>query len=415
MVVESTTTIAGSCAIGCDAVASRLAERIDSLSLDGPLAEALQNGDFAATSGPARCELEIEVRLGCIKNSRDGQRFALPLVTDALLSERAPVRFHSSVSQAQFRAAAGLLKQAAEVGDSKSRWRSELGVLTFDRFFKLPDYEEAVRISVPQNQTANRGKAFEAIRKVKLLTWNVSTGSAAYQAQLNDDAGETGDQDHLDYRVAVNLEYRVPMSALPNTSAAINRRKKSRNSYSHPDGHLRFDLTEVQTVQSDSGSGGDQPCQYELEAELDGGVVIDTLTREAIPHSERLQLLRYYCATLVRAVKHLRDFVMRGESSADPESSLSSGIMTAKLGLCDLRIVQRGEEEVRKYRKAVSPQLPLIGDYLFRAVTPALERGQVKKQRCSPYREHVVEIPGPYVVVDGGPEQGKQVLLSKRA
>ncbi|CDR95837.1 hypothetical protein, conserved [Babesia bigemina] len=414
MVAECTSTIAGSSAVDSDVIASRLAERLDSLSLDGPLADALQNGDFDATSGAARCELEIEVRLGSIKNTYDGQRFTLPLETDALLSERASVRFQSSVSSGQFQAASGFLKQVAEISDDRLDWQTQMGVLTFDRFFKLPEYEESVRISVPQNQTTARAKTFEAIRKVKLLTWNVSTGSASRESQMGDDSGETGDQDHLDYRVAVNLEYRVPVRELPSTSSATTRRKKSRNTFIHSEGHVRFDLTQVQTVSNDSGAGDDGPCQYEVEAELLGSVVLDVLKREATPQSERLQLLKYHCSTLVNAIKHLRDVIMRGDTYSDPGTAMVGGIMSTKLGLCDLRVVQQGNAEVSKYRKEVSPQLPLIGDYLFRAVTPALERGLVKRQKASPYREHLAEIPGPFVILDGGPEEGKRVVLSRR-
>ncbi|GFE53704.1 mRNA capping protein beta chain [Babesia ovis] len=413
MVLESTKTIAGSCAIDCDVVASRLAERLESLALDGPLADALQKDEFTSNSGVAPCELEIEVRLGSIKNTRDGQRFSLPIATDALLSDRAPIRFQPCVSNAQFQTAYGLLKQAAEESDTKSRWQTQLGVLTYDRFFKLPEYEESVRISVPQNQTT-RTKSFEAIRKVKLLTWNVSTGSAMREAQMNDEADDVGEQDQIDYRIAVNLEYRVPMRDLPNTSAASMRRKKNRNTYIHREGNIRFDLTQVQTVESDSNISDNSNYQYEVEAELMGNVVVDVLKSQNLSHIKKLQMLKYHCTTLIGAVQHMRDVIMRGESYANTPGALHNAMMTTKLGLCDLRMVQHTEDVVAKYRKVVCPQLPLVGDYLFRAITPALERGAIKKQKVSPYREHIENIEGPFVVEDGGAERGKYVVLSKR-
>ncbi|ORM39698.1 uncharacterized protein BXIN_0109 [Babesia sp. Xinjiang] len=413
MVLESTKTIAGSSAIGCDVIASRLAERLDSLALDGPLADALKNGEFNAISGLAPCDLEIEVRLGCIKNTRDGQRFSLPIATDALLSERAHVRFNPNITDTQFQAAFGALKQAAEDSDSKSNWQTSLGILTFDRFFKLPEYEESIRISVPQNQT-ERCKSFKAIRKVKLLTWNVSTGSALRERPIGDEADEVTEQDQLDYRIAVNLEYRVPLRELPNTNAATLRRKKSRNSYVHSKGHIRFDLTQVQTVESDSSVGDSDKCNYEVEAELMGDVVVNLLKNETMSHSERMKMLKYHCTTLINAMNHLRDVVMRGDAYSDTAGAVPSGMMTTKLGLCDLRMVQHSDEAIAKYRKVVSPQLPLVGDYLFRAITPALERKAIKRQKCSPYREHVEAIAGPFVVEDGGAERGKYVVLSKR-
>eukprot|EP00371_Babesia_bovis_P001781 XP_001610428.1 hypothetical protein [Babesia bovis T2Bo] len=380
MVKESTKTIAGSSAVSCDVVASALAERLESLSLDGPLAAALDNGDFDSTSGYPPCELEIEVRLGSIRNVRDGQRFTLPSATDALISDRAFVRFQPSVTKSQFQSAFTLIKQIAEERGTSDEWDTQLGILTFDRFFKLPEYEEPVRISVPQNQTKG-AKSFEAIRKVKLLTWNVSTGSSMRDTQMNDDNDDVGDQEILDYRIAVNLEYRVPIRDLPNTSAATTRRKKNRNTYINKKGHLRFDLTQVQTVESDSSVTDDNNAQYEVEAELNGGVIINLLKSTGLSYDKKIQLLKHHCSTLIRSVRRLRDVIMRGEAYSDDTGIAPGGMMTSKLGLCDLRMVQHLNEVVKRYRKVVSPQLPLIGDYLFRAITPALEKGAIKRQK----------------------------------
>ncbi|KAK1934780.1 hypothetical protein X943_001355 [Babesia divergens] len=414
MVVEARDTIAGSSAVDCDVIATRLSERLESLSTDGPLAEALQRGDFKSESGAMRCELEIEVRFGIIKYHRDGQRVVLPVTTDALVSERAPVKFVAGVSEAQYKAASATLKQVSEDNKAKSNWKSRLGVLTFDRFFKLPDYEEAVRISVPQSQANSRDKSFEAIRKVKLVSWNVFTGQPSISAHRNDETAIDSGPEHLDYRIAINLEYKVPLRDMPATSAAKICRKKARDSYMNTKGHLRFDLSCVQSVDNDPGGGDGGPCSYEVELELDGSAVIEVLMNESLDHSKRAQLLKYHCATLVRSVKQLRDLIAKGDAGIPGADTLATNLMTTKLGLCDLRFVQHDAESVRRYRKAISPQLPLIGDYLFRAVTPAIEKSAHKRHTRSPYREYIDCIPGPYVVMHSGPLHGKRVVLCTR-
>lgn len=409
---EPLNTINGGSAIHCDPIPSLLAERLEHLSLYGPLFEALENGHFSSAAfggGEPECQLEVEVRLGFIQNVRSEQRFSLPLTTDTLVSNRAPVKFVPGVSEDQYNAARNFLVETAENEGAGGAWSTALNACSVNRFFELPGYEELVRISVPAEGAGGRqGRegGFESIRKVNLLKWNVRSGSSE---QAGEEPEESPLQDSLDYRIAVNLEYRVPLANLPTTSNAKHCRRRQRDSFVNAAGRLRFDLSKVEDATE--GRGAPAPPTFEIELELLGEEVVRTLQDRSLTPDERLLSLKYACATLVRSTRFVRDLLSSRSERLKYSSFLSS--ISDRVGLYDLRIASPDEEAVSRYRSVLSPQLPLIGDYLYRVVARELERRPgLHEGRRSLYTEHAEDIPGPFgVTLD---EQGrKSVTLIK--
>ncbi|BAM38771.1 mRNA capping enzyme subunit [Theileria orientalis strain Shintoku] len=399
MISEPLNTINGSSALDCDSLASLLSERIDYLSLYGPLCDALEKNHFSAKGlegGRAECQLEVEVRLGTVQNVRSEQRFSLPLTTDTLVSTRAPVKFVPGVTEEQYNSFKNLISEVADQEKNKDEWTKKPNVSTINRFFEIPGYEELVRISV---QTDNAGSktskdaGFESIRKVNLLKWNISSGSN----QESEESEEYAQQDLLDFRIAVNLEYKVQLASLPTTSNAKHCRKRLRDSYISKPGKVRFDLSKVEEVTETKGHTSSQSSTYEIEIELIGEEIVSCLRNKALDSSERLNRLKYHCATLVKSARYVRDFLCSRDKTLKYGSYLNA--ISEKVGLYDLRIASQDEEAVKRYKAHLSPQMPLIGDYMFRTVAHYVENNpDSHKGRKSLYSEHLGKIPGPFAV-----------------
>ncbi|UKJ87774.1 mRNA capping enzyme subunit [Theileria orientalis] len=409
MISEPLNTINGSSALDCDSLASLLSERIDYLSLYGPLCDALEKNHFSTTGpesdGP-ECQLEVEVRLGIVQNVRSEQRFSLPLTTDTLLSTRAPVKFVPGVTQEQYNSFNNLISESVDQEKNKDEWTKKLNSSTVNRFFEIPGYDELVRISVPTDNTGTKsGKdsGFESIRKVNLLKWNISSGSN----QEIEESEEYVPQDLLDFRIAVNLEYKVQLASLPTTSNAKHCRRRLRDSYISKPGKVRFDLSKVEDVTETKGHTSSQSPTYEIEIELMGEEIVDCLTDKSLGSSERLNRLKYHCATLVKSARYVRDFLCTSDKRLKYGSYLSA--ISEKVGLYDLRIASQDEESVKRYKAYLSPQMPLIGDYMFRTVSHYVEKDPDSfKSMKSLYSEHLDKIPGPFTVkLD---EQGRKIV-----
>ncbi|AFZ80356.1 hypothetical protein BEWA_032090 [Theileria equi strain WA] len=402
MVLDSLKTINGSSAISCDTIASRLTERLESLSFDGPLAEALQNGHFYKSNnvGSPHCSLEIEVRLGFIQDSRSDLRFRLPLLSDTLLSNHAPVRFVPGVSEAQYKHAKSLLTELSGAENLKgNEWTVRNNECTLNRFFDIPGFDQPIRISTSVDSKDGRSlnnNSREAIRKVKLLSWNVSSKTAYEIDNLQEEEEQEYTDNTLDYRIAVNLEYDVSLTTLPTTAHAKYCRRKKRDSFAHNSAGIRFDLTQTEET-GDTQFSQKQGQSYEIELELSGNTVIGILTNEKLSPNDRLLKLKYYCSGLVRTTRYIRDYITtRGDDVLSGNTNVNS--FHNKLGLADLRFAVQSDESADRYKTFVSPQLPLIGDYLFRTVAYDQEKDPKLSHNLESYKEKIEEIPGPFVV-----------------
>ncbi|UKK00185.2 mRNA capping enzyme subunit [Theileria orientalis] len=412
MICEPLNTINGSSALDCDSIASLLSERIDYLSVYGPLCDALEKNHFSS-KGPendsADCQLEVEVRLGIVQNVRSEQRFTLPLTTDTLLSTRAPVKFVPGVTEEQYNSFKNLISESVNQDKNKDEWTKKLNSSTVNRFFEIPGYDELVRISVPTDNSGSKTSkdgGFESIRKVNLLKWNISSGSN----QETEESEDYVPQDLLDFRIAVNLEYKVQLASLPTTSNAKHCRRRLRDSYISKTGKVRFDLSKVEDVTESKGHNSSQSPTYEIEVELMGEEIVGCLSDKSLSSSERLNRLKYHCATLVTSARYVRDFLCSNDKMLKYGSYLNA--ISEKVGLYDLRIASQDEESVKRYKANLSPQMPLIGDYMFRTVSHYVENNpDSHKGRKSLYSEHLGKIPGPFSVkLDG---QGRKVVTDK--
>uniref|UniRef100_A0A3B0MHW7 mRNA 5'-phosphatase n=1 Tax=Theileria annulata TaxID=5874 RepID=A0A3B0MHW7_THEAN len=405
MLKEPLNTISGSSAIYCDVIPSLLAERIDQLSVYGPLFEALTNNHFIKSgynlnSGSVfskpECHLEVEVRLGFIQNIRSEHRFTLPVTTDTLLASRAPVKFVPGVTEDQYNAARNFLIETSDEDDLKNEWSTCLNSCTINRFFEIQGYEELVRISVlsDSNSPVNRQQKepIDAIRKVNLLTWNISSGS-------NEEPSEDSEEfstglEGLDYRIAINLEYKVPLTNLPTTSNAKYCRRRLRDSFVHTESKMRFDLSKVEDVTENKDP---TISKFEIEIELLGEEIVKTLMDKTLSSDQRLMNLKYYCSTLIRSSRYIMDLLSSKNERLKYSSFINS--ISEKVGVYDLRIVSQDAESVERYKRYLSPQLPLIGDYLYRTVSVNLEKNpDMYNNRKSLYTQETQDIPGPFVV-----------------
>ncbi|KAK2197222.1 bifunctional RNA 5'-triphosphatase Cet1-Ctl1/mRNA triphosphatase Cet1-like superfamily/mRNA triphosphatase Cet1-like/CYTH-like domain superfamily [Babesia duncani] len=362
-------------ALECDAVARRLAESLESQCSDGPLAEAIEGNQL----GPGgQCNLEVEIRLGQLRNVRDDTPISLPIQSHAIVSKLVPLKFVPGITKEQFQRATSLLEHWSN-GHEWSVVCSE----TTDYFFEIPQFQERVRVSL---FAGSAGSA--AIRKVNLVTFNVHGDDW----EVADEESEVRLHHGLDYRIAVNLEHNVNVK-MPPTSQAIFTRHRTRTSYENGRANIKFDLTQV----SSSGGNSDNVC-YELEVELCQEPLHEAIKRK----TNVLSSFMYYCTSLSSAVGFLIGYIQN-------DKGWDISRYQASLTLHDLVFVSPSDKAKRQYKQEVSETLPIIGDYLFRAIKNR-DAGNIN---VNGYRSQTREIRGPYFAKQdpAGPPGALRVVL----
>nr|CCA30098.1 hypothetical protein, conserved [Neospora caninum Liverpool]CEL71344.1 TPA: hypothetical protein, conserved [Neospora caninum Liverpool] len=314
--------------------------------------------------------------------------------------------------------------------------------------------DTAIRLSYPHPKpTTGNLLPIAAVWKANQMTWNLYAGQDSQQEWTDDaarggggadDGMALGDDDNcrcrVDCRLAINLEHHASLRDVARdlerkTKAGGRylmgqaqqgpnmRRIKKRQSFVHPCG-VRIDLTEVRMDVGGGGKGpggkGRQRILYEVETELNAALVLQAiqykqLTGDSLP---LLSLCVSFLTVLEDLSVHLNTVLMASPSASGSFSqSVASGIGGPSFSsdgtegreprFADLSRCFPPSASVALFKKYLSPCLPLVGDYAFRAVAPALARkgeeelkdylSRINVDEESLYTNDTVTIVGPWV------------------
>ncbi|KAF8627390.1 hypothetical protein AX17_006205 [Amanita inopinata Kibby_2008] len=185
-------------------------------------------------------KIEVEAKIGVLRERTAGQRLALPVLTETILTPDTDVRFESNMSIHQHRHYNKLLNDLKS--SQPPHFSSPLSyqhLYLVDSFYS-PEGNEREKIRVTRNEKT--GAVVECMRKIRLGDLNIYSPKRA-----------------ADWRVSVNLEVPVPHPI----GSASHIRRKDRMSYSHEE--FIIDLTQVTSTPSPNA-----PPQvlHELEVEI---------------------------------------------------------------------------------------------------------------------------------------------------
>ncbi|KEP67404.1 UNVERIFIED_CONTAM: mRNA capping enzyme, beta chain protein [Hammondia hammondi] len=341
---------------------------------------------------------------------------------------------------------------AAEPHEAAS-WKPLLVETTEEEYHNLSCLTDtAIRVSYPHPRpTTGNLLPTAAVWKSNQMTWNLYAGQDSEQ-EWADDARAAGPDDGLawgegehrrcrvDCRLAVNLEHHASLRDVARDlerKAKVGgrhlmgqaqqgpnmRRIKKRQSFVHPCG-VRIDLTEVCIDMGGGGKGsggkGRQRVSYEVETELNATLVLQAIQYKQAT-GDNLPLLSL-CVSFLTVLEdlsvHLNAVLMASSSASGmfPHSATSgfSGAAVSADGLdsseprfADLSRCFPPSPSVALFKRYLSPCLPLVGDYGFRAVAPALARkgeeelegylSKINVDEQSLYTNDTVTIVGPWV------------------
>ncbi|KZT64003.1 mRNA capping enzyme [Daedalea quercina L-15889] len=218
-----------------------------SLSILGvePLDEFMREvADFVHHTIMTRRELEgqveVEAKIGVLKDKISGQRIQLPVLVETILAPSSiDYRFESNMSPMQHKHFNELLNSLKVSPPSSATSSIDYAHLRLiDSFYQSPDSRDKIRVT----RDEKTGKVEQCVRKVRLGDLDIYSPKRA-----------------ADWRISVNVEIPVP----PPIGTATHTRRKDRMSYSHEE--FRIDLTQVT---SSAGSGAKPEVLHELELEF---------------------------------------------------------------------------------------------------------------------------------------------------
>ncbi|KIK08018.1 hypothetical protein K443DRAFT_672901 [Laccaria amethystina LaAM-08-1] len=187
--------------------------------------------------------VEVEAKVGLLKERISGQRLALPILVETILApESLDLRFESNMSVHQHKHFNSLLNNLKTTSAQPSHPASPLGyshLYLVDSFYPS-DSNDREKIRVTRDEKT--GTVIECMRKIRLGDLNIYSPKRA-----------------ADWRVSVNLE--VP--AQHPLGSPTHTRRKDRMSYAHEE--FVIDLTQVTSTMSPNA-----PPQifHELELEI---------------------------------------------------------------------------------------------------------------------------------------------------
>ncbi|PFH35312.1 mRNA capping enzyme, beta chain protein [Besnoitia besnoiti] len=311
----------------------------------------------------------------------------------------------------------------------------------------MPD--TAIRVSYPHPRSLPGSLLpLGAIWKSNQMTWNLYAGQDSEQ-EWADDAARGGGPDEgcsawgdddsgrrrVDCRLAINIEHhpnlrevvrdlerRSKMGGRPLTGQGsqgpVMRRIRKRQSFVHPCG-VRIDLTEVRMDMGGGGKGpggkGRERLLFEVETELNSVLVLQAIQYKQMT-GDSLPLLSL-CVSFLTVLEDLSvhlNAVLVAASSGSGSFSQAAGLLTGPAlspagepRFADLSQCFPPSPSVALFKEYLSPCLPLIGDYAFRAVAKELaKKGEERLQdyltkidvdEKSLYTNDTVTIVGPWV------------------
>ena len=246
-----------------------------------------------------------------------------------------------------------------------------------------------IRASYPylNGHNTGYGHPMEVIWKKKLFVLDFYTGENSQET-----IDESADICCLDIRIAVNLEYRIPVHIELPRPICVRRRKR----VSYPIlGKFRIDTTQVETRNQTYASYSDSgrkpfPAEtglYEIEVELNPQCLMKALEKKLRGDPHHLyQLLQDFLNLLLDMSAYVAS-TPSSSSTAKRQFRLDSSDQNVMLDasplqitknkvyepLIDLSVNSQPQELLDQYTTRIGNVYPLIGDYLYRAVAPVKE------------------------------------------
>ncbi|KAI0784785.1 CYTH-like domain-containing protein [Abortiporus biennis] len=196
---------------------------------------------YGSTS--AQPHVEVEAKIGILKDKMSGQRLQLPVLTETILTPNTiDMRFESNMTAMQHKHINTLLnnlKQDPSIPNMTPIEYQHLHLV--DTFYPPPEgSRDKEKIRVTRDEKTSTVK--ECMKKVRLGNLDIYSPKRA-----------------ADWRISVNLEIPVP----PPLGTATHSRRKDRLSYSHEE--FVIDLTQVTST---AGPNAKPEVLHELEIEV---------------------------------------------------------------------------------------------------------------------------------------------------
>ncbi|KAF7795357.1 hypothetical protein EIP86_006514 [Pleurotus ostreatoroseus] len=184
--------------------------------------------------------VEIEAKVGILRDASTGQRLSLPVLTETVLNPQYKgVHFESNMSAMQHRHFNQALNRI-KIQSAEPTWQST--PISYAHLHLVDTFYGADRDKIRVTREEKTGSAVACVRKVRLGSLNVYCPKQA-----------------ADLRVSVNVEIDVP----PPIGTAAMTRRKDRMRYTHQE--FFIDLTQVT---SSSGPNTQPEVLHELEVEI---------------------------------------------------------------------------------------------------------------------------------------------------
>lgn len=342
--------------------------------------------------------IEVEGRLGTLK---DGERLRLPVDSEIVLdppSESLPYRFEAGLDVFRFQRLLDAVHDALQIPpqDDVFSLPPDTRVFQVDPIWKIETEDEFRDVSasvfehlgIPgdDNFAPRRVRATydrprthgapprELIWKRRIHVLNIYTGRGP-----DADGGAS-----VDLRVGINLEYSLPLSVLQEPSRPADMmRRRDRTSYP-----LRNKYRLDATVVRQAALGKQQYHQsaeptYEFEVEMNPVYLMREVEkkRDGQPH-HLYRLIKDFLGILRDATAFLNSSTQPGIKKLGPEAQMLQPRGAILQELANLADCAQSQKALGRYLIYVSPVVPLIGDYLFRAV--ATDREELKADRVTP-------------------------------
>ncbi|KAF9257491.1 mRNA triphosphatase CET1 [Marasmius fiardii PR-910] len=192
------------------------------------------------TELPSAATVEVEAKIGVLKDKMTGQRLNLPVLIETILQpDSMDCRFESNMSRDQHKHYNGLLNNLMTTSSQPGYASTPLH---YKHLYHIDSfYDSSGREKIRVTKEENTGNIVESIKKVRLGDLNI------YSPKRN-----------ADWRVSVNLEIPVPQPP----GKPTHTRRKDRLSYTHEE--FSIDLTQVTTSSGTSKA----EVLHELELEI---------------------------------------------------------------------------------------------------------------------------------------------------
>ncbi|KZP18893.1 mRNA capping enzyme [Athelia psychrophila] len=213
--------------------------------------------------GSSDAKVEVEMKVGVIRDRTSGQRLKLPVLVETILApDSMDIRFESNMSKGTHKHYNELLNKlklsSSQPGHPSTPLEYAHRYLS-DSFYGSDSRGEKVRLT----RDEKTGEVVECVRKVRLNDLNIYSPKRG-----------------ADWRVSVNLEIPMPQPL----GSPLFTRRKDRISYTHEE--FSIDLTQV----TSTANSGAPELLHELELEIARpALLLSTALKRGDPNASELE------------------------------------------------------------------------------------------------------------------------------